>query len=157
VERIKGSETVAADVTDKLLAALDRHWGKHARPKRAVVFSGEHRCAKRERGKIRPRKAGMAWEHCPGPHIMRQQVNYWVKLLCATIHLEEALRHPHMLKHTRLCDEARRYKDHGPAAMISAVRRVSGHATDKALLIYLDEPEAILKRAGEVRAEIEKF
>lgn len=157
INRIKGSKTIVADVSNKLLRALDSYWGDRRRPKKALLFPGTNCCPKRSRGIKRPRKSGMAWEHCPGPHLVRQQINRWVESVGAAIDLEPGLRHPHTFKHTRLCDEARRYKDEGPAAMIAACRRLSGHESDTALLGYLDDPEVLVERVKNTRAEMEQF
>ena len=157
VVRIKGSKTVVADITDKLIKALLVHAGSRPRTAGSVVFHGAHRCEERPRGLIRPRKSGMAWQHCTGGHIERRQVNYWIEKTGRALDLDAGMRHPHVFKHTRLVDEARRYKDAGPAAMVAAVRRLSGHATDTALMVYLDEPEALLERAKKTREDMEKF
>ena len=150
VVRIKGSKTVVADVSDRLVTALGS-----LKRKGELLFHSRFSCEERPKGQTRPRKSGMAWEHCPGGHMLRRQVNVWVEAIGKAIELEPGLRHPHTLKHTRLCDEARLYKKEGPAAMLAAVRRLSGHATDSALMIYLDEPEVLVEASKKSRAALE--
>jgi integrase len=146
VIRIKGSKTVVADISDRLVERL----GNLSR-KSALIFPGKFGCEERPKGQIRPRKSGMAWEHCPGGHLRRRLINAWIEIVGRTIELEPGLRHPHTLKHTRLCDEARLYKQDGGAAMIAAVKRLSGHASDSALMIYLDEPEMVVVKSKKSR------
>lgn len=153
VVRLKGSKTKTLDVGSKLVATLK------ALPKRSeLVFPGDASCAPdpTRKGKVKPRKAGCVWEHCPGGHILRQQVNRWIEEFGKKAGIVPGLRHPHVLKHTRCCDEARANKHLGPAGMIAAVRQLTGHATDSALLIYLDEPEAIVEKTKKTKAALDE-
>lgn len=154
VRRLKGSHSKTLDLGSKLVAALSK-----LKKNGELVFPGEHACAPdpSRKGVLKPRKSGCVWENCPGKHLLRQQVNRWFEEIGAKAKIEPGLRHPHVLKHTRLCDEARLHKDSGPAGMIAAVRRLSGHASDGALMIYVDEPEAVAEKVKATKAALDEF
>ena len=154
VTRIKGSETIVTDIGDRLVGLLSELGpGKPD----DLVFPGRHSCQERIKGTKRPRIKPPTWETCPGNHMSRFRVWDWCARVGARIGVEVALRHPHTLKHTRCCDEARQHKDHGVHAMIAAVKRLTGHKSADSLLVYVDEPEMIVEATERRRAELDKF
>lgn len=149
------SRKVKIPISKKLVTRLQRYQASLGKIKSLLVFPGNARCQPATKGsKVRGKAA---WELCPGAHLIRFEVNRILEHAGVAAGLHPGLRHPHVMKHTRLCDVARHYKDRGAAVQLKELMRWSGHVKTEGLMYYLDDPEDKSKIQKEIQDELESF